>query len=530
MTASLYSFYNVAMFDILPSVKKALDILKEAGFDGYIVGGCVRDLLAGRAPKDWDITTNAKPEDIERVFGKAGYKTFYENAFGTVTALVDEAATESRAYRGIEITPFRREGKYSNKRHPDEITWAKTLEEDLARRDFTINAMALAPEARELKIKNPPFGQNLGSRSARTKNLKLKTKIGLVDLFGGQEDLKAKIVRAVGAPEERFREDALRLMRACRIATELGFAIEEKTLEAIRGCAHLINDIASERARDELEKIIVAPDPKRGILLLKETGLLRHILPELLAGEGVSQRGPHRFDIFTHNLLSLKWAAKESESLAVRLAALFHDIGKTTTRVVHQDGKITFYDHPAVGARVTEDMLTRLHFPRKVIDEVCHLVYHHMFYYDVGKVTPSGVRRLLTRVGGADVFRNLLTLRHADRSATPVPKMHPYRLRHLEYMMEKVASDPLARSQLVINGNDIKETLGIPEGIRVGLMIQALLAEVLEDPQKNTKEYLLSRARAMAQISDEEAKKRGGGVEEKKKERDNMLKTKYYVK
>jgi len=502
------------MFDILPSVQKALGILKEAGFDGYIVGGCVRDLFAGRAPKDWDITTSAKPEDIERVFGEAGYKTFYENTFGTVTALASEAA--------IEITPFRKEGKYSNKRHPDEITWAKTLEEDLARRDFTINAMALAPEAREFKVQSSKF--KVTGKSVKFENA------SLIDIFGGREDVAAKIVRAVGVPEERFREDALRLMRACRFATELGFAIEEKTLEAIKVCAHLINEIASERVRDELEKIIAAPDPKRGILLLKETGLLAHILPELLAGEGISQRGPHRFDIFTHNLLSLKWAAKESQSLAVRLAALFHDIGKTKTRLVQPDGKITFYDHPVVGARVTEEVLTRLHFPRKVIDEVCHLVYHHMFYYDVGKVTPSGVRRLLTRVGGADVFRNLLIVRHADRSATPVPKMHPYRLRHLEYMMEKVASDPLARSQLVINGNDIKETLGIPEGPRVGLMIQALLAEVLEDPQKNTKEYLLTRAREMAQISDEEAKKRGGGVEKKKKERDAKLKEKYYVK
>lgn len=500
------------MYGIPETVTEALALLSKEGFEAYIVGGCVRDLVLGRVPKDWDITTSAKPEEILALFEGQGYKTFYENDFGTVTTIIGELP--------IEITPFRKEGKYSDKRRPDEITWAKTLEEDLARRDFTINAMAM-------KVKSHFAAE--GGSAAKAELSKVKSE-DLIDIFGGCEDLKKLMVRAVGNPHERFNEDALRLMRAVRIAVELNFHIEEQTLHAIKENAAHISQIANERVRDELERIILASKPEEGILLLKDCGLLRYILPELLEGEGVNQRGPHRFDIFRHNLFSLKWAAKESDDLVVRLASLFHDIGKTRTRAIQPDAKITFYDHPNVGAQMVEKIFTRLHFPRKLIEEVSHLVYHHMFYYDVGKVTPSGVRRLLTRVGGIEIFRKLLIVRHADRQATPVPKMHPYRLRHLEYMLEKVASDPLARSQLVINGNDIKETLGIPEGVRVGLMIQALLAEVLDDPQKNTKEYLLSRAREMSQLSDEEAKKRGGGVEEKKKERDNMLKTKYYVK
>lgn len=496
--------------EIIKEVKTALEILAKNKFKAYIVGGCVRDLVLGKAPKDWDITTSAKPEDIERTFQKEGYKTFYENAFGTVTAIIGEVP--------LEITPFRKEGKYSNKRHPDEITWADTLEEDLARRDFTINAMALELTTNDL--------QQTTKKSRRLSVVGRK----LADPFDGKEDIAKKILRTVGKPSERFAEDALRLMRACRIALELGFEIEKETHNAIKEHASSLNDIAKERIRDEFIRIILADKPEEGIALLEETGLLAHIVPELLEGKGLSQRGPHRFDIYKHNVLSLKHASRETESLAIRLAALFHDIGKTPTRQITPEGKITFYDHPVVGAKMVETIMARLHFPKKLIEEVSHLVYHHMFYYDVGKVTPSGVRRLLNRLGGIQTFRDLLIVRHADRKATPVPKTHPYRLRHLEYMVESVASDPLARSQLLLTGDDIKELLDVPEGIRIGLLINALLAEVLEDPKKNTKANLKKRVKELNELSDKELAQKGEFVEEKKKERENILKAKYYVR
>ncbi len=481
------------MYEIPKAVNEALAHLKKANHESYIVGGCVRDLVIGRLPKDWDITTNAKPEQILALFSSAGYKAFYENDFGTVTAIIGELP--------IEITPFRKEGKYSDKRRPDEITWAKTLEEDLARRDFTINAMALS-----------------SGDSA------------VIDIFGGKEDIKKKLVRAVGVAGERFSEDALRLLRACRIAIELGFKIEENTRNAILLNVLHIQAIAGERIRDEVSRIILAQNPEQGILLLKDVGLLKYIFPELLEGEGVTQRGPHRFDIFRHNLFSLKWAATESGSLVVRLAALFHDIGKVKTRQVLEDGKITFYDHPKAGAHIASAILTRLHFPHKIIEDVAHLVYHHMFYYDVGKVTPSGVRRLLLRVGGKEIFDDLLIVRRADRRATPVPKTHPYRLRHLEYMVEKVATDPLSRFQLMINGDDIKNEVHVPESPRIGLLINALLAEVLENPQKNTREQLLSRVKELTLQKDEELKEKAHIIFEKTQEREQLLKSRHYIK
>lgn len=518
---------------IPPPVQKALTLLTQHNFEAYLVGGCVRDLILGAEPKDWDITTNAAPEKIEEIFTKAGYKAFYENTFGTVTVITDELP--------IEITPYRLEGKYSDKRHPDEIRWAKTLEEDLARRDFTINAIAL-------KIQNPltsAFERSESAAKAESSVLRrqkskiqnytkyeiLNTKyFEIIDLFGGHEDLKKKIIRTVGNPDERFNEDALRLMRAVRFAVELKFTIELNTYEAIKKNAKSLEVIAKERVRDELIKIIQSLEPEKGIRLLHETSLLHYVLPELEEGIGIIQRGPHRFDVFTHNVLSLKWAARETEDIAVRLASLFHDIGKPRVREVTEGGKITFYDHPAAGAKMAEKALERLRFPRKIVYAVSHLVYHHMFYYDVGRVSASGVRRLLVRVGGKEAFKNLLALRRADRRATPVPKTHPYRLRHLEYMAEKVGHDPLSRFQLVINGDEVKAALGIPEGIRVGLLISALLAQVLEYPKKNTKEYLLKELKALNKKSDEELKELGKFVEQKRQERDRTLKEKYYVK
>lgn len=486
------------------AIKKALSLLHKESFEAYVVGGCVRDLLLARAPKDWDITTNARPDQIEALFSREGYKTFYENAFGTVTAIIEEVP--------IEITPYRLEGKYSDRRHPDEIKWAKTLDEDLSRRDFTVNAMALAPPT---------------TNSQQLTAEKLKT--GIVDLFGGQEDLQQKIIRTVGEANDRFNEDALRLLRAMRLAHDLRFSIEEKTYEAVVKNARLLEFIAKERIRDEFTKMMSNPEPEKGIRSLQEAGLLRYILPELEEGIGILQRGPHRFDVYTHNLLSLKGASRESDDVAVRLAALLHDVGKPRVRQ-EQKGTYTFYDHQVVGAKMARVALERLHFPNKVIDEVSHLIYHHMFYYDVGKVTPSGVRRLLARVGDKETFEKLMIVRRADRRATPVPKSHPYRLRHLQYMVEKVAHDPLSRFQLVITGDDLKQELAIPEGIRIGLLLQGLLVQVLDDPTKNTRGYLLEEASRLNQKTDEELKIYTALMSEKKKEREDILKGKYYVR
>ena len=312
-------------------VKDIIAKLEKAGFEAYIVGGCVRDFLFDKEPKDWDVTTNAKPEEIQKVFPDS----FYENNFLTVTARTKSKKPELAE---VEITTYRLEAKYSDKRHPDEIKYAKKLEDDLSRRDFTINALAL----------------RLGSGQAKK----------VIDLFDGQKDLKNKTIKTVGNPKERFNEDALRMLRAVRFATTLGFSIEDKTAEAIKKNCIWLEAISQERIRDEFVKIIMTDRASDGIELLRELGLLKYVLPELLENYGISQNKHHIYDCYQHALKSLEFAAKKKMNMHVRIAALLHDIAKPKVKV-GQGPDSTFYNHEIAGAKMTFQALSRLKFPKK---------------------------------------------------------------------------------------------------------------------------------------------------------------------
>ena len=485
-------------------VKFITDELRKKGFEAYIVGGCVRDFLREVEPEDWDVATSGKPEEIQKIFPKS----FYENKFLTVTV---QAGSENPKLKEIEITTYRKEAKYTDKRHPDEIKFAKTIEEDLARRDFTVNAIAL-------KIRDRG-GTGEGQ--------------SLVDPFGGQEDLKNKIIRAVGNPEERFNEDALRMMRAVRFAVTLGedWKIEEKTAEAIRKNSPWLQAISLERIRDEFLKIIMTERAADGIELLRELGLLKYILPELEEGYKVTQNKHHIYECYEHALFSLKYAAQKHFNKYVRLAALLHDIGKP--RVKKGEGPdATFYGHEIVGAKMTIQILNHLKFPKKDIEKIAKLVRYHLFYYNPGEVGDASVRRLLRQVGPENM-EELLQVRMADRIGSGVPKAEPYKLRHLKYVIEKVSQDPISVKMLKLNGNDVMKILEIQPGPGVGQILDVLLGYVLEDPKKNNKEFLEKEVKKLGKLSEEKLReftqKASREREKLETKRDEMTKKKYWV-
>lgn len=489
-------------------IKQIIASLNKAGFEAYIVGGCVRDFLLNKEPKDWDVTTNAKPEQIQRVFPDS----FYENNFLTVTARTGSKKPELAE---VEITTYRFEAKYSDKRHPDQVKYAKNLEEDLARRDFTMNAMAL----------------RLGSGQARK----------VVDLFDGEIDLKNKIIRTVGNPEERFNEDALRMLRAVRFAATLGFSaqgrpasgweIEKKTSQAIKKNSIWLEAISKERIRDEFLKIIMSDRAAQGVELLRELGLLKYIVPELLENYGVPQNKHHIYDCYQHAIKSLEFASKKKFNMYVRLAALFHDIGKPKTKSGEGE-EATFYNHEIVGAKMTFQVLNNLKFSKKDVEKITKLVRYHLFYYNVGEVGDSSVRRLVKNVGPENM-EELLQVRQADRIGSGVPKAEPYKLRHLKYLIDKVSQDPILPKMLKINGNDLMKILGIKPGPKIGQILDILLGYVLDDPKKNDKEFLEKEAEILGKLSDKELTKM---AEKSKEERmkietkkDEMTKQKYWV-
>lgn len=478
--------------------------LQNAGFEVYLVGGCVRDLLMGRTPEDWDFTTNARPEQIQKIFPDS----FYENNFGTVgikipiptindqQPITQEKVTGYKSsienYIIVEVTTYRTESTYSDKRRPDEVRFADTLEEDLQRRDFTMNAIAMRITDSEKQITKNKIQEKKGSGEIIRYPLSI---FSIVDPFEGQKDIQEKIICAVGNPEQRFAEDALRMMRAVRFHATLGFAIDPKTLSAIQKNANNLAHIAKERVRVELEKIILSSCPSEGIERLEQTGLLKHIIPELREGIGVTQNLHHVYTVWEHNLLALKTCP--SKKLSVRLAALLHDVGKPRTK--HGNGlHSTFYNHDHVGARMTRTILTRLTFPREIVDHATLLVDQHLFYYNVDEVTESAVRRVIARVGKENI-QDLIDVRIGDRLGSGVPKAKPYRLRHFEYMVEKVSHDPISVKDLKINGNDLIDTLSIKPGPKIGAILDVLLGDVIEDSALNTREILLSRAQELDQ-------------------------------
>jgi len=491
-------------------VKLIIKKLESAGFEAFVVGGCVRDLLTEKIPHDWDITTNAKPEEIQKVFPH----NFCNNKFGTVTVIT---GSKDAALKQIEITTYRTESAYVDKRWPEKVEFVGKLEDDLARRDFTINAIAM--DAKEK----------------------------IIDPFGGAEDINKKTIRAVGDPDQRFNEDALRLMRAIRFACQLSFnhgknkpfkdfkdklspltwKIEEKTFNAIKKHAKSLALISAERTRDELTKIILSDYPAEGVELLKETGLLGYIIPELEKGIGISQNRHHIYTIYEHSILSLKYCP--SSKLEVRLAALFHDIAKPETK--RGSGlSATFYNHDIAGAIVTKRILERLRFSNEVVEKTGHLVRNHMFFYNVDEVSEAGVRRLVKRVGKENL-QDVVGLRIADRLGSGVPKAKPYKLRHLEYLIDKVSRDPISVKMLKVNGNDIIKILEIKPSPIIGAILNVLLAEVLEDPKLNTKKYLTGRVKELAKLSLDNLKAKSLEViEEKKEEVELAEKSRFGVK
>lgn len=488
----------------IPSeVQSVLTALTNAGYEAYIVGGSVRDLLRNKTPKDWDITTSAKPPEIQKVFPKS----FYTNQFGTVTVQVP---SPDKTLKEIEVTTYRIDSEYTDQRHPSHIAFTFDLREDLARRDFTINAMAAT------------------TANAKDKDAIAIEGITIIDPFGGLKDLHAKRIRAVGNAAERFTEDALRLMRAVRFAAQLNFEIEETTRSAITHYAETITAVSNERIRDELIKLVMSDNPELGMNILQETGLLTYILPEVQEGVGIDQNKHHIYTVFDHCIKSLQFAAVYEYPLHVRLAALFHDIGKPRTRR-RQGNDYTFYGHDIVGARMTEKLMKRLRFSQDLTKTVSHLVRHHMFYYDVGKVTETGARRLLRRVGKEN-FDDLIKVRIAERKGSGVPKAEPYRLRHLQFMVEKASKQPITVGQLKISGKDLQQELSLTPGPIFGGILNALLAEVLEDPKKNTKDYLLKRASELKEKDPAALKKLGASaVEEEEKKQEDDIRRKYHV-
>lgn len=481
--------------------------LIEAGFEAYAVGGCVRDMLLGKVPADWDIATSARPEDIQRLFPDS----FYENKFGTVTVVT---ASKKESLRHIEVTPYRAETVYSDRRHPDNIEFARTIEQDIKRRDFTLNAMAV-----QLKTQ---------SEKRKTEEDTLR----IIDLFGGHNDLKEKLVRAVGNAEERFKEDALRLLRAVRIATQLDFDIEPNTARAMAKHANLLQAVSAERIRDEFSKLVMSDMPERGIEILRELRLLPYVTKELEEGYGVGQNKHHVFTVWEHNLKALKCAAEKKWPFDVRLAALLHDVAKP--RCKSGDGPdSTFYGHDVVGAKMATQMLGRLKYPKDFTEKVSKLVRYHLFYYNVDEVTESSVRRLIAKVGLEDM-EDLIRVRICDRIGSGVPKAEPYKLRHFRFLVEKLSRDPVSVKMLRIKGDDIMKITGIPAGPKVGFLLNILLEEVIDDPTLNQKKKLEERARELGGMSDAELKKLAADAKKKaialEEQEVGTIKQKHWVK
>ncbi len=470
--------------DIPEYVERTINLLENAGFEAYLVGGCVRDLILHKIPKDWDITTNATPEQIVATFPK----TVYENAFGTVAVVWEyEEEQEDKKPDIVEITPFRTEGKYTDNRHPDSVVFTQDIVEDLKRRDFTINAMAY-----------------------RSKTDKL------IDLFDGIKDIKDKIVRAVGNPDERFQEDALRMLRAIRFSTVLNFTIAQETLEAVFHNHDLLKHVSKERIRDEFVKIIETANPSLGIVLLEKTQLLAHIIPELREGIGCEQGGAHKYPVFEHLLGALDHAAKKGFSIELRLAALFHDIGKPRTRRPGVKKAYTFYGHEVVGAHMTKKILERLRFKKDMSELIVQLVRSHMFFSDTEQITLSAVRRIITNVGKEHIWE-LMDIRECDRVGMNKTEA-PYRLRKYHAMIEECLRDPISVKQLAIDGSYLMNTLGVQAGPRMGWILNALLEEVLDDPNKNTVEILSTRVKELELLDNSVLKALGEKGKEKKEE------------
>jgi putative nucleotidyltransferase with HDIG domain len=440
-----------------PLLQEIAAVFTRGGKQVYLVGGAVRDLLRGKGAQDWDLATDARPEEVQALFRRV-IPTGIRH--GTVTVLFKG--------RSVEVTTFRTESEYSDGRRPDRVSYAANIGEDLSRRDFTMNAIALAL----------PGGS-------------------LSDPFGGVEDIRRRLIRCVGNPAERFAEDGLRPLRALRFAAQLGFEVEGPTLEAIPGALSVSARVAPERVRDELDKIIASPRPSAAFLPMEKTGLLKLLLPELAACRGVDQKGFHRFDVLDHSLLACDFAARENRSLEVRLAALFHDLGKPETRRLDERGVWTFYRHEEASARIACAILRRLRYPNAVIEKARHLAAEHMFHYDESW-GDAAVRRFVIRAG-EEHLEDLYALRRADAFAMAAREPPPDFLLPLRERVAAVlaAGRALSLKDLAVSGDDLAGA-GIPPGKTMGIILRELLDTVIADPACNTRERLLEIAGNLA--------------------------------
>ncbi len=435
------------MIKLSKEVTDLMNVFSKNKYHIFVVGGAVRDLLLNKEITNWDFTTNAAPEQILKMFPDA----FYNNVYGTVSIPKDKII--------FEITPFRKESDYTDLRHPEKIEWAKTVEEDLSRRDFTINAMAFDGKK-------------------------------IIDPYEGQKDLENKLIKAVGDPDIRFKEDALRLLRAVRFTSQLGFLIEDKTRDSIQKNASLITKISAERIRDEFLKILSGDHPAEGILFLRSTRLLSYILPEVDICFTIPQKSPkrhHVYDVGTHLVMALKHCP--SKDPITRFASLIHDVGKAKT--FHKDEKtdlITFYNHEVVGKRQTEKIADRFKLSNKQKDKLVTLVAEHQFTVSELQ-TDNAVRRFIRNVT-KDYLQDMLDLRTGDRigsGATPTS----WRLDLFKKRLIEVQKQPFQIKDLKINGNDIMKMLKIKPGPKIGRILKQLFDQVVEGKVKNEKQALL---------------------------------------
>jgi len=484
--------------DVPVAVSRITNTLEKAGFEAYIVGGCVRDSILKKTPKDWDVTTNATPEEIIPLFEK----TFYENPYGTVGVVNEDVSDET--LKTVEITPYRIESGYSDNRRPDKVTFSKDIHDDLKRRDFTINALAY----------------NVSSET-------------LLDDHKGQKDLTERIIRTVGGSEERFGEDALRILRAVRFHAELGFEIDPETQVGIEKTKHLLAKISKERIRDEFTKIIMSDNPMNGLIMAQKFGILDYISPIFTKTIGIEQNQAHSFDVWNHILRTLQHSADKKWPLHVRLTALLHDISKPESRRKSPEGDWTFYGHEVVGARTAERFLNDLKYPKDLVELVTKLVRWHMFFSDTEQISLSAVRRMVANVGKEYIW-DLMNVRACDRIGTGRPKEDPYRLRKYKAMIEEAMNDPISVGMLKIDGKKLMEVTNTTPGPKIGYILHALLEEVIEEPTKNTSEYLENRATELVKMSENELKTLGESGKEKKEEEAEKqigeIRKKYWVK
>ncbi len=450
-------------------VIQILNKLADKGYQAYIVGGAVRDLILGRDIKDWDFTTDANPGQILEIFSEGFLgkdlqnsltlgEPFYNNQFGTVGISSDLGL--------LEITTMRKESNYHDFRRPEEVEWTDKIAEDLKRRDFTINALAL------------------------NKNQEI------IDPFSAKEDINKKIIRAVGNPDKRFNEDALRLMRAVRLSTQLDFEIEKDTFSAVKKNSHLITKISWERIRDELFKILGSNNPRKGVELLRSGGLLKFIIPELEECFGLVQEGPKHnrvYDIGEHSLSSLEHCP--SKDPLIRFIALIHDIGKPKTVNIQSDGNVTFYEHDVAGAKIAKTISQRLKLSNKDTEKVERLVRWHLFTVDENQ-TDSAIRRFIKNVGQENI-EDMMAVRVADRLGGGTATATSWRMEKFKERIKQVLHKPFSIADLKLNGEDVMKELSISPSRKVGEILQKLFEEVLEDNSKNNKEYLLKRTKQL---------------------------------